>query len=296
LKAISAAALKRRTPKNCRVFCPCPCFANLQDFLNLYYEIMQVLHHEEDFYELTKHYIDKIQTEAVRHVEIFFDPQMHMERGVKFETIVTGLLKGISYAFEKYGITAHLIPCVLRDLPLTSAAHVLKKIIHHKDHFLGIGLDSAEQGYPPHLFNDLFLNARKEGLLTFAHAGEEGPPAYIWEAIELLKVRRIDHGVRATEDESLMNYLANTRIPLTTCPLSNIKLKVFSEMRAHPIKKFLSYNICATISSDDPAYFGGYINWSTYSCNCGVFYYWIFIAWVFWYNCFIFLASCKSES
>ena len=235
-------------------------FQDLQSFLDLYYQMMQVLCHEEDFYDLTFAYLEKVYTQGVRHVEIFFDPQMHMERGIEFEIPMHGILKALKEGQEQFDITSHLIPCFIRDKSLASASKLLELIMHYKENFLGVGLDSTEIGYPPEKFQSLFTEARAYGLLTFAHVGEEGPCDYIWQAINLLKVRRIDHGVRCVEDESLLNYLANTRIPLTTCPLSNIKLKVFSDIHAHPIKTLLSYNICATINSDDPAYFGGYIN------------------------------------
>ncbi|MEM1244680.1 MAG: adenosine deaminase [Pseudomonadota bacterium] len=235
-------------------------FKNLQDFLSAYYQMMQVLQTEDDFYELTYHYLEMAASQCIRHVEIFFDPQAHMDRGLNFEVPMNGILAALKAGKQQLDISYHLIPNIMRDRSLASATKALEIILNYKENFLGIGLDSAEIGFPPEKFQNLFAEARAYGLLTFAHAGEEGPVENIWQAINLLKVRRIDHGVRCIEDESLLNYLANTRIPLTTCPLSNIKLNIFSDLHAFPIKTLLSYNICATVNSDDPAYVDGYLN------------------------------------
>ncbi len=234
-------------------------FHNLQSFLDIYYEGAQVLIHEQDFYDLTRAYLDKMAAETVRHVEIFFDPQTHTERGVAFETVIKGIHRALRDAEMLYGITSRLILCFLRHLSEAEAMKTLEEALPFKQWITAVGLDSSEVGHPPNKFKTVFDRACNEGLLTVAHAGEEGPPAYIWEALDLLKVSRIDHGVRSIEDAKLMARLKQERMPLTVCPLSNIKLCVFNEMRQHNLKQLLEAGLCVTVNSDDPAYFGGYV-------------------------------------
>ncbi|MBL8149717.1 MAG: adenosine deaminase, partial [Blastocatellia bacterium] len=234
-------------------------FTDLQSFLDIYYEGMQVLLYEQDFYEMTWAYLEKASQDNVRHTEIFFDPQAHTERGVKFETVVNGIYRALKDAKEKLNISSKLIACFLRHLSEESAMETLQQILSAKDKIVAVGLDSSEVGHPPSKFKQVFEKARNEGLLTVAHAGEEGPPEYVWEAIDLLKVSRIDHGVRAIEDSLLVEKLCRNQIPLTVCPLSNVKLCVFKTLQEHNLKKLLDLGLCVTINSDDPAYFGGYI-------------------------------------
>lgn len=234
-------------------------FDNLQSFLDIYYEGAGVLQNEADFYELTWEYLLKANDQNVRHVEIFFDPQTHTERGIAFETVINGIHNALSHGSRDLGISFCLIMCFLRHLPESEAMETLSQALDFKDKITGIGLDSSESGHPPSKFKHVFEKARKEGLLTVAHAGEEGPPEYIWEAIQTLKVQRIDHGVRALEDASLVNELKRRQIPLTVCPLSNIKLCVFKTMQEHNFKKLFDQGLCLTVNSDDPAYFGGYV-------------------------------------
>lgn len=234
-------------------------FTDLQSFLDIYYEGMQVLLYEQDFYEMTWAYLEKASQDNVRHTEIFFDPQAHTERGVKFETVVNGIYRALKDAKEKLNICSKLIACFLRHLSEESAMETLQQILSAKDKIVAVGLDSSEVGHPPSKFKQVFEKARNEGLLTVAHAGEEGPPEYVWEAIDLLKVSRIDHGVRAIEDSLLVERLCRDHIPLTVCPLSNVKLCVFKTLQEHNLKKLLDLGLCVTINSDDPAYFGGYI-------------------------------------
>jgi adenosine deaminase len=234
-------------------------FHNLQSFLDIYYEGAQVLIYERDFYDLARAYLDRVVKENVRHVEIFFDPQTHTHRGVSFETIIKGLHRALYDAEQLYGITSRLILCFLRDLSAEDAMKTLEHALPYKQWIAAVGLDSAEVGNPPEKFQAVFARARSEGLLTVAHAGEEGPPAYIWQALDGLKVSRIDHGVRAIEDHELVARLRAERIPLTVCPLSNIKLCVFDRIEHHNIKQLLEAGLCVTVNSDDPAYFGGYV-------------------------------------
>ena len=234
-------------------------FTNLQTFLDIYYEGAQVLLKEEDFYDLARAYLDKMRKENVRHVEPFFDPQTHTDRGVAFGTVIKGLRRAFVEAEEKYGITHKLIMCFLRHLDEASAEKTLDQALEYKSWITAVGLDSSEKGHPPSKFKNVFARARKEGFLTVAHAGEEGPPEYIWEALDLLKVSRIDHGVRALEDSRLVDRLVKEKVPLTVCPLSNIKLCVFPDLKLHNLKKLLDAGLCATINSDDPSYFGGYL-------------------------------------
>ncbi len=235
-------------------------FHNLQSFLDIYYEGAKVLLEEQDFYDLTMAYLKRCKEDNVVHTEIFFDPQTHTDRGVAFSVVFNGIHKALKDAQKEWGITSHLIMCFLRHLSEESAFKTLKDSLPFKQHILAVGLDSSEVGHPPSKFQRVFEAAMKEGYLTVAHAGEEGPPAYIWEALDLLKVKRIDHGVRSLEDEKLMARLISEKMPLTMCPLSNLKLCVVKDLRDHNIKKMLLRGVKVTINSDDPAYFGGYMN------------------------------------
>lgn len=235
-------------------------FQDLQSFLNIYFAGSQVLMTEQDFYDLTWAYLQKAKQQNIRHVEIFFDPQTHTKRDITFETIIMGISNALKEAERTLGISTGLILCFLRDLSAESAIQTLEQATPFKDLLIGVGLDSAEKNNPPRKFERVFNKAREMGLLTFAHAGEEGPPEYIREAIDLLKVLRIDHGIRCLEDKALVKRLWDEQIPLTVCPISNIKLHVFEKMAQHPIKKMLEAGLCVTINSDDPAYFRGYIN------------------------------------
>ncbi len=234
-------------------------FADLQSFLDIYYEGMRVLLREQDFYDLTRAYLERAHAQHVRHTEIFFDPQAHTDRGVAFETVISGIHHALEDAAEDLGITSKLILCFLRHLPAASAMKTLEQALAFKEWFIGVGLDSSEVGNPPEKFTALFDRARAEGLLTVAHAGEEGPPAYIWGALYRLHASRIDHGVRCAEDPALVERLRAERIPLTVCPLSNVKLRVFDTMADHNLKHLLDLGLCASVHSDDPPYFGGYI-------------------------------------
>ena len=233
-------------------------FNNLQSFLDIYYAGANVLLHEQDFYELTWAYLQKCAAQNVRHTEIFFDPQTHTDRGIPFATVITGIHQALVDA-QSLGISCQLICCFLRHLSAESAMTTLEQALPFQDWLVGVGLDSSELGHPPAKFQAVFDRARAEGFFTVAHAGEEGPPEYIWQAIELLNVSRIDHGVRCLEDPKLVEYLADRQIPLTVCPLSNIKLCVFDAMAQHNLKQLLAAGLCVTVNSDDPAYFGGYI-------------------------------------
>ncbi|MGF3572144.1 MAG: adenosine deaminase [Candidatus Bathyarchaeia archaeon] len=235
-------------------------FRNLQDFLNVYYEGTSVLRNEQDFYDLTWAYLEKACSQNVLHTEIFFDPQAHTRRGIKFDTVITGVRRALRDGEQKLGISTRLIMCILRDLNVESAFQTLEEALSYKDWITAIGLNSAEVGHPPSKFQKVFEKALENGFLTVAHAGEEGPAEYIWEAIRLLKVSRIDHGNRAVEDENLLRELARKGIPLTMCPISNLKLGVIKNMEGHPLKKIMEMGIVVTVNSDDPAYFGGYIN------------------------------------
>ncbi len=234
-------------------------FSDLQSFLDIYYAGAQVLIEEQDFYDLTRGYLDRAATDNVRHVEIFFDPQTHTERGIDFRTVINGICSALQDGESALGITFEVIMCFLRHLSAADAMATLEEALPHKNRIRAVGLDSSEVGYPPAKFAEVFDRARDEGFLTVAHAGEEGPPEYIWEALDLLKVERIDHGVRSLEDPALVERLAKERVPLTVCPLSNIKLRVFDTLEEHNLKKLLDAGLCVTINSDDPAYFGGYI-------------------------------------
>lgn len=235
-------------------------FGNLQDFLNLYYQGAEVLIHEIDFYEMTREYLEKAHEQNVLHCEMFFDPQTHTSRGVQFDTVINGIHKAMKDAEIKLGISSKLILCFLRDMDEESAIKTLQQALPHKDKIIAVGLDSAEVGNPPSKFKNVFNMAHQEGFLTVAHAGEEGPADYVWEALEHLKVSRIDHGNNSLDDEALIDELAKSQIPLTICPLSNLKLKVVDDLKNHPLRKMMEKNLLVTINSDDPAYFGGYIN------------------------------------
>ena len=235
-------------------------FSNLQDFLNLYYQGMKVLQRERDFTELTWAYLERAHADKVCHAEIFFDPQGHTQRGIAFETALNGIWRALERAERELGLTSRLIMCFLRDLPESDAERTLDLALAHKDRIVGIGLDSAEAGHPPSKFERVFARARDAGFLCVAHAGEEGPADYVREALDILKVTRLDHGNRALDDEDLVARLVRSRVPLTVCPLSNLRLRVVAQASAHPLKTMLDKGLVATVNSDDPAYFGGYIN------------------------------------
>ena len=230
-------------------------FSDLQSFLDIYYQGAAVLRRERDFYEMTMAYLQRAAADNVRHAEIFFDPQTHTGRGIAFASVIDG----ISTALRDGPISSRLILCFLRHLSAESAMRTLEEALPYRDRIVAVGLDSAETGNPPSKFTAVFARAREEGFLTVAHAGEEGPPSYIEQALTLLRVSRIDHGVRCLEDPPLVDDLAARRIPLTVCPLSNVKLRVFRSMQDHPLRTLLQRGIVATVNSDDPAYFGGYV-------------------------------------
>lgn len=233
-------------------------FSNLQSFLDVYYRACSVLLHEQDFYELTAAYLRRAGAQGVRHVEVFFDPQTHTQRGVKLATVVRGIDRALGEA-GALGISSRLIMCFLRDLPADDAMATLEEALAHRDAIFGVGLDSAEVGHPPEKFRRVFERAIDAGLRAVAHAGEEGPPDYIWQALDLLGAERIDHGVRCLEDRRLVQRLEADRIPLTVCPFSNVRLRVVDTLDQHPLARMLEQGLCATVNSDDPAYFGGYV-------------------------------------
>jgi adenine deaminase len=235
-------------------------FTRLQDFLDLYYQGMSVLLTEQDFYDLTLAYLRRVAQDNVRHVEIFFDPQGHTDRGVAFETVLDGIGRALKDGEQELGITSKIILCFLRHLSAEAAMATLDQAMAYKDRIVGVGLDSSEQGHPPEKFKEVFDKARAAGFKAVAHAGEEGPPAYVWSALNDLKVDRIDHGNRALEDDALVKELAKRRIPLTVCPLSNLKLCVVTDMTQHPLRRMLNADLMVTLNSDDPSYFGGYVN------------------------------------
>ncbi len=234
-------------------------FSKLQEFLDLYYQGANVLRSEQDFYDLTWAYLLKCKAQGVVHIEPFFDPQTHTDRGIPFEVVLRGIQQALVDGQKQLGISYGLILSFLRHLPEEAAFKTLEQAMPFRDAFVAVGLDSSEMGFPPRLFKRVFAKARSEGLLTVAHAGEEGPPEYIWEALDLLKIERIDHGVRAIEDERLMQRIIDEQIPLTVCPLSNTKLCVFDDMSQHNILTMLERGVKVTVNSDDPAYFGGYV-------------------------------------
>lgn len=235
-------------------------FNALQDFLDLYYTGMSVLHTRMDFFDLAFAYLQKVAAQNVTHVEIFFDPQGHTGRGITFDTVLSGLTDALDKARRDFGITSKLIMCLLRHLPEEQAFDTLHQACRCKEHIFAIGLDSSEQGHPPSKFARVFAEARKQGFVPVAHAGEEGPPAYVCEAIDILHVQRIDHGNRTMEDPALVARIAREQIPMTICPLSNQALRSCPDLRLHPLKRMLAAGLLVTVNSDDPSYFGGYLN------------------------------------
>ncbi|MDD3786437.1 MAG: adenosine deaminase [Hydrogenophaga sp.] len=235
-------------------------FTDLQSFLDIYYAGASVLLHPQDFHDMAWAYFRRAHADNVVHAEIFFDPQTHTARGVPIASVIEGLAGACRRAREELGISSALILCFLRHLGEDDAFATLDAALPWREHFIGVGLDSSEVGHPPEEFERVFARCRELGLRVVAHAGEEGPPEYMWQAIDLLKVDRIDHGVASVQDPLLMAELAHTRLPLTVCPLSNLKLCVVRDLREHPLKRMLDAGLCVTINSDDPAYFGGYMN------------------------------------
>ncbi|MES4901727.1 MULTISPECIES: adenosine deaminase [unclassified Streptomyces] len=233
-------------------------FTDLQDFLDLYYALMAVLRTEDDFADLTNAYLARARAQGVRHAEIFFDPQAHTARGVAIGTVIDGLSRALDAAEETYGITTRLIMCFLRDESAESALETFESARPYLDRLTAVGLDSAEVGNPPSKFREVYARAREAGLKCVAHAGEEGPPAYVWEALDVLGVDRVDHGVRSLEDEALVARLVADQVPLTVCPLSNVRLRVVDRLEDHPLRAMLDAGLLVTVNSDDPAYFGGY--------------------------------------
>jgi adenine deaminase len=234
-------------------------FTDLQSFLDLYYALAQVLRDADDFHELALSYLERVHAWGVIHTEVFFDPQTHTARGIAFGTVVEGLRRAFTVAERRFGMTHRLIACFLRHLSEADAMRTLDEVLEHREAICAVGLDSSEVGNPPAKFAGVFARAREHGLLTVAHAGEEGPPGYIYEALDILGVRRIDHGVRAEEDPALVARLVREGIALTVCPLSNVKLRVFDSIEHHNLKRLLEAGVCVTVNSDDPAYFGGYL-------------------------------------
>jgi adenosine deaminase len=235
-------------------------FSRLQDFLDLYYQGMSVLRTEQDFYDLAWAYLTKVQAQNVRYVEMFFDPQGHTTRGIPFATVLGGLTRAIDESAVKLGVRARLIMCFLRHLDEADAERTLDQALAHKERIVGVGLDSSEVGHPPSKFRNVFRRARDGGFVLVAHAGEEGPPQYVWEALDVLGVDRIDHGNRSLEDDALVRRLARDRMALTVCPLSNLRLCVVRDLQRHPLRRMLEKGLLVTLNSDDPAYFGGYMN------------------------------------
>ena len=235
-------------------------FNNLESFLKIYYESAKVLVKEQDFFDLTWAYALKCKEDNIVHTEIFFDPQTHIERGINFDVIINGIYNALRKAEQKFGLSFKIIMCFLRHLDESPCFKILDQAILHKEKIFGVGLDSYEIGNPPRKFKRLFKKALENNFITVAHAGEEGPPEYIWEALKLLNVKRIDHGVQCIKDKELVAELIKTQITLTICPLSNIKLKVFKTLEEHNLKKMLDLNLMVMVNSDDPAYFGGYLN------------------------------------
>ena len=235
-------------------------FSNLESFLEIYYEGAKVLVKEQDFFDLTWAYALKCKEDNIVHAEIFFDPQTHTDRGISFDVVINGIYKALQKAQKEFGLSFKIIMCFLRHLDEKEGFKVLDEALAHKDKIYGVGLDSSETDNPPNKYEKLFKKAIKYGFITVAHAGEEGPPEYIWEALNLLNVKRIDHGVQCLKDEKLVEKLSENQIPLTVCPLSNIKLRVFNKLEDHSLKKMLDKKLMVMVNSDDPAYFGGYLN------------------------------------
>ena len=235
-------------------------FSNLESFLKTYYEGAKVLIKEQDFFDITWAYVLKCKEDNIVHTEIFFDPQTHTNRGISFDIVINGIYKAFQKAEKEFDLSFKIIMCFLRHLDEKEGFKILDQALIHKDKIYGIGLDSSETGNPPNKFEKLFKKAIEYGFITVAHAGEEGPPEYIWEALNLLNVKRIDHGVQCLKDKKLVEKLSKNQIPLTVCPLSNIKLRVFNELKEHNLKKMLDKKLMVMVNSDDPAYFGGYLN------------------------------------
>jgi adenine deaminase len=235
-------------------------FGNLQSFLDIYYQGMSVLITEQDFYDLAFAYLRRAHADNVRHVEMFFDPQGHTARGIAFATVVNGLHRAIVDAEREFGVRASLIMCFLRHLDEADAEITLDSALAFKEKIVGVGLDSSETGHPPSKFKHVFGRAREAGFFLTAHAGEEGPASYVWEALDLLGVGRVDHGNRALDDQELVGRLARERIALTVCPLSNLRLRVVDDLIHHPLRRMMDKGLVVTVNSDDPAYFGGYVN------------------------------------
>ncbi len=235
-------------------------FSDLQSFLDIYYQGTRVLLHDRDFYDLAWAYLKKAHEQNVRHAEVFFDPQAHTERGIPIRAIIDGLDQAFQDGKRQFGISSKLILSFLRHLSGDHAMKTFQDALPFRNRFAGVGLDSSERDHPPEKFTSVFARAREEGLFVVAHAGEEGPPDYVWQALDALRASRIDHGVRCIEDPALVDRLRAERVPLTVCPLSNVKLRVFDAIENHNLRQLLSAGLCVTINSDDPAYFGGYIN------------------------------------
>ena len=235
-------------------------FNNLESFLKIYYEGAKVLVKEQDFFDLTWAYALKCKEENIVHAEIFFDPQTHTKRGINFDIVINGIYKALQKAQKEFSLSFKVIMCFLRHLDEEEGFKILDQAFIHKDKIYGVGLDSSEMGNPPNKYEKLFKKAIEYGFVTVAHAGEEGPPEYIWEALNLLNVKRIDHGVQCLNDEKLVEELSKNQTPLTVCPLSNIKLRVFNKLEEHNLKKMLDKKLMVMVNSDDPAYFGGYLN------------------------------------
>ncbi|HEX4303993.1 MAG TPA: adenosine deaminase [Rhizomicrobium sp.] len=235
-------------------------FANLQDFLDIYYQGADVLRVEQDFFDLTAAYAKRVAADGARHVEVFFDPQTHTERGVPFSVVADGMLAALAAAEREHGLTSKLILCFLRHLDEDDALKALRTAEPYLDRIAGVGLDSSELGQPPAKFRNVFKAARERGLKLVAHAGEEGPPEYVYEALDILHIDRLDHGNRSLEQGDLVNRLVAEQMTLTVCPLSNLKLCVVKSLKDHPLKRMLDLGLRATVNSDDPAYFGGYLN------------------------------------
>ena len=245
-------------------------FSNLESFLKIFYQGSRVLIREQDFFDLTWAYALKCKENNVVHTEIFFDPQTHLNRGINFDIVINGIYNALLKAKKEFDLTFKIIMCFLRHLDEKSGFEILDQALVHKDKIVGVGLDSSEIGHPPRKFEKLFKKAIEKGFLTVAHAGEEGPPEYIWEALNLLKVKRIDHGVQCFHDNKLVEKLRDDQIPLTVCPLSNIKLRVFKRLEEHNLKKMLHKELMVMVNSDDPAYFGGYINKNLIECQAAL--------------------------
>ncbi len=245
-------------------------FSNLESFLKIFYQGSKVLVKEQDFFDLTWAYVLKCKADNVVHTEIFFDPQTHVDRGINFDTVINGIYEALQKANKEFGLTFKIIMCFLRHLDEKAGFEMLDQASAHKEKIVGVGLDSSEIGNPPSKFKKLFEKAIEKGFLTVAHAGEEGPPEYIWEALDHLKVKRIDHGVQCLKDKRLIEKLRNSQIPLTVCPLSNIKLRVFKKLEEHNLKQMLDQKLMVMINSDDPAYVGGYINKNLIECQAAL--------------------------